>query len=331
MAVHVTPGCGKPHTSLWLVIVAVAVVWTPCEVAADIEPVGLNQRVLVMYAQAHDYQILPADLAGVNAQENTEVSQFRDFYTEVSWNQMSFNVDQTRANAANAWYTLPKGLMEYASLRNIRHTDTRDPGSSVNVNPTPPTVVTATAEGSGSDFDAGSAGVYWYGVAAYRTGTMQESALVWAASNVTVGTGQNVRVDFTKAAANDVSWFIIYRTDVAGTATTADVQRVGQVNFQAGVSDYSFTDSNSNSNTAQHSELIKATCTLAAANVPDFTVYEGIIVILYATFLRGSARGQWEVPECGGATVRTIYQSEATPWGRFAHEIGHWLGLPDGA
>jgi hypothetical protein len=70
--------------------------------------------------------------------------------------------------------------------------------------------------------------------------------------------------------------------------------------------------------------------TAASADVANYENYNGVIAILYSPFLRGQSAGAYTFTINGTQfKIQTINQSSTTGFGRFTHEIGHWIRLPD--
>ncbi|MFZ1221014.1 MAG: hypothetical protein WAO00_17100, partial [Chthoniobacterales bacterium] len=59
--------------------------------------------------------------------------------------------------------------------------------------------------------------------------------------------------------------------------------------------------------------------------------YRGIAVVIFSPFLRGQAAGGTTTFNFTGGSINIMgtFVSTATGFGRFTHEMGHWLGLPD--
>lgn len=146
----------------------------------QIDPVGANQPVLVIYVQANDYRIPAAQLAALNTAEDQKRTQFPTWFAEASWNKLSMVVTGQRA-AGGQWYTLPEGLLEYVSPGGVRAMQVRAPGTETTMNPTPAASVTASAGGSGSNFTAADAGNYWYAVTGFRNGSESQLTKLGAA------------------------------------------------------------------------------------------------------------------------------------------------------
>lgn len=296
-----------------------------------VSKIGLNQKILVIYAQADDHRILAGDLAGINTTEDDKVKDMKNWFKETSWNQTTFDIVQQRA-AGNDWYLLPEGILDYASPNKITSMEFRDAAQASANNPTPPASVTATAVAPGaadpvSDFDATEAGDYWYAVSGFKNGV--ESTLSRIGSSVNVAEGQIVKVTITKSGPDDVNRYIIYRTGKGKADNLANYNRIDYANVTGATDEY-IDKGTSLDKLAQHNKLLTAAMTAADADVADYEDYNGIIVILFSSFLRGQA-SQPKTFTVNGTSfkIQAINQSSATGFGRFTHEMGHWLGLPD--
>ena len=297
----------------------------------SVSKIGLNQKILVIYVQANDYRILPADLATQITSEDTKVTDFADWYNETSWGKTTFVVTQQR-DAGGNWYTLPEGILDYIRPSAIPSMESRDAVQASATNPTPPASVTAAAaapSGSdpASDFDATEAGNYWYAVASFRNGV--ESTLRRVGAALTVAEGDIVKLAITKAAANDVDRYLVYRTDKGAADLLGNYKRIGYADVAAATDEY-IDLGTSLDRLADHYKLLTAAMTAADADVANYEDYNAVITIIYSTFLRGQASGA-QTFTIGGTSfkIQTINQSSTTGFGRFTHEIGHWIGLPD--
>lgn len=297
----------------------------------EVSIIGQYQKILVIYAQANDHRILAGDLAALNAAEDTKVLDFKKWFVETSWNQTSFNVTQQPA-AGNNWYVLPEGILDYASPSNIISMESRDATQASAANPTPPASVVAAAVMPGgtdpaSDFDATEAGDYWYAVAGFKNGV--ESTLTRIGGAITVAENEIVKLTIAKAAADDVDRYIVYRTGRGLPDNINYYRRIGYADVTAATDEYIDTGASLNY-LASHEKLLTDAMTAANADVADFETYNGVIVILYSSFLRGQAAGAQTFTVNGTSfKIQTINQSNVTGFGRFIHEMGHWIGLPD--
>lgn len=297
----------------------------------EVVPIGLNQDVLVIYAQADDHRILAGDLAGLNATEDQKVADFTAWFDETSWGVTTLDATPQRDTGGN-WYVLPEGILDYATPSGIRSVEFRDATLASSSNPTPPDGVTASAvtpSGSdpASDFDASEAGDYRYAVSGFRNGV--ESTLTRLASAVTVAEGEIVKLTITQPAAGDVDRYIVYRTGKGQADSLANYRRIGYADVTGATDEYVDRGA-SLSLFADHSKLLTAAMEAADADIADYEAFDAVIVILFSSFLRGQASGAQTFDVNGTMfKIETINQSSSTGFGRFTHEIGHWIGLPD--
>lgn len=300
----------------------------------EVDTTGTNQPILVIYAQADDHRILATELAGLNTAEDDKVSDLADWFDETSWGATTFAMDPQRA-AGNTWYVLPEGILDYASPSDIRPIEFRDAALASAANPTPPASVAALAAAPGMgdpasafDTDDGvAAGEYRYAVSGFRNGV--ESTLTRVPGTVTVAAGDVVTLTITKAAANDVDRFLVYRTGAGQADALGNYRRIGYAEVGGATSEY--VDRGAElAHLADHSKLLTDAMEAADPDVADFEAYNGVIVILHSSFLRGQAAGAQTFTVNGTSfKIQTINQSNSTGFGRFTHEMGHWLGLPD--
>lgn len=297
----------------------------------EVAKIGLNQKILVILVQANDHQILPAELANLNTTEDQKITNVGKYFQETSWNKTTFNFDLKRSTGNN-WYPLPEGILDYCSPSDISAMEARDVTQASSTNPTPPATVTVTAGppaggDPASDFDADEAGAYWYAVSSFKNGV--ESRLTKISSSQAVAQGDIVKLTITKAAANDVDRYMIYRTGRGKTDTLANYKRIGYAPV-TGASEVYIDAGQGLAHLANHNKLLTAAMAAAAPDVPDFEAYNGVIAIIYASFLRGQSAGASTYTVAGKTfKIQTINQSSATSFGRYAHEMGHWLSLPD--
>ena len=296
----------------------------------QVSKIGLNQKILMIYAHANDHRILAGDLVALNTAEDQKVADFSQWFAETSWNKTTFDVTQQRA-AGDNWYVLPEGILDYASPSNITSMESRDATQASAANPTPPDSVVATAVmPSGidptSDFDATEAGDYWYAIAGFKNGVESNLSRIGAA--VTVAENQIVKLTITKVA-DDVDRYIIYRTGRGQADNVNNYRRIGYADVTSATDEYIDTGTSLN-NLANHNKLLTDAMTAADPDVADFEDFNGVIVILYSSFLRGQAADAQTFTVNGTSfKIQTINQSNVTAFGRFTHEIGHWISLPE--
>jgi len=292
---------------------------------------GLNQPVLVIHVQAQDYRVLAGDLVPTNQAEDQKVASLTAWWPETSWNTTTFAFTQQRA-AGSAWYTLDAGLLDYCTPDNVRAMEARAPAQASTTNPTPPSSITAAVGPPGSsepasEFDATSAGNYWYGVSSFRNGA--ESTLTRISAPVAVAAGDLVRLTITRPAANDVDRYLVYRIGPGGADVVASYARAGATTVSGPTDTYIDTGRRPTS-VCDHYKLLTDAMTAAAADVANFEAYNAVIAILYSPFLRGQAAGAVLFDVNGTQfTIQSINQSSTTGFGRFTHEMGHLIGLPD--
>lgn len=290
-----------------------------------ITPTGAGQKVLVLYVQANDFRIPAGQLAALNTAEDAKRASFAPWFGEMSWNKMTVTADGQRA-VGGAWYTLPKGLLEYVTPGGVRPMQVRAPGDQTAANPTPASSVVVSASGTGSNFGAGDAGNYWYAVTAFRNGS--ESSLTKTVSAVAVTAGQSVTVTITQSAA-DADRYLVYRTNQGATNADANFQRVGQVDVAGGST--TFTDNGIKPNALGDWHGLIGDAIEAAHNDVNYDNYRGVAVVIFSPFLRGQAAfGTDTFNFTGGSiNIQGTFMSSSTDFGRFTHEMGHWLALPD--
>lgn len=287
---------------------------------------GTNQKILVIYTQASDYRIPSSALATRRSDEDTERTEFAAWFNEMSWGQLTLDVAARPAAATAEFYTLPGGLIEYVQPAGVRAMEVRVPGGATSANPTPPMSVSASASGSGSSFTGDRAGDYRYAVTAYRNGN--ESTLTRVPGVVTIADGQSVTLTITEGAA-DVDRYLIYRTNKGATDSAGGYERIGQAS-PTGAST-SFNDAGiAMVNVGNRVELVTAALEAAKGDA-NYDDYNGVAVVIYAPFLRGQASFTPETftYSTGSINIEATYMSTDTPFGRFTHEIGHFLSLPD--
>lgn len=290
-----------------------------------LSPTATGQRVLVIYVQADDYRIPAAQLVAINTAEDAKRGSAAPWFGEMSWNGMTITMDAQRLSGG-AWYTLPKGLWEYVQPSGIAPIQVRVAGGATTGNPTSASVLTASVGGVGSRFDATTAGNYWYGVTAFRNGG--ESTLVKTSSVVSVGPGQAVTLSITRAVA-DSDKYLVYRTAKGQSNADGNFQRIGTIAVAGGTTSFAddgvFPDALGDWN-----GLIEAAIEAAHADA-NYDLYNGIAVVIYSPFLRGQAAFGTSTFLFAGGSINTqgTFMSSSTEFGRFTHEMGHWLTLPD--
>ncbi len=295
-----------------------------------IEPMGPNQKILIIYVQANDYPILSSELSNLNATEDQEVVDFEKWFDETSWGKCTLNVTKQRDSGGN-WYLLPEGILNYSRSTWIRSMEYRDSSQASNSNPTPPTSITATVgtPGTGdpaSQFTNDNKGDYYYAVSSAKNGV--ESKLTRISSAVTVDAGEIITLTINREV-DDVDYYILYRTGKNQTDTLSNYRRIEYVDV-TGTSDTYIDTGKRLDNLSNHFELLTAAMTAADADVTDFEDYNAIIAIIFSPFLRGQAAGAYTFDINGTQfTIQSINQASSTGFGRFCHEIGHWIGLPD--
>jgi hypothetical protein len=292
----------------------------------ELLPEGLNQKILVIYTQASDYRIPATELATRRSNEDAERTQFAAWFNENSWGKLTLDVSARPAAAASEFYTLPGGLLEYVQPGGVKAMEVRVPGAETSSNPTPPLSVTAVAAGSGSSFTGGREGNYRYAVTAWRNGN--ESSLTRVSGEVTIAAGQKVTLTINQGAA-DVDRYLIYRTNKGDADVADNYQRIGQV-LPAGAAT-AFDDPGIDmASLGNRAALVTAALEAAKADA-NYDDYSGIAVVIYAPFLRGQASFTPDTftYSTGSINIEATYMSTNTAFGRFTHEIGHFLSLPD--
>lgn len=291
-----------------------------------LSPIGLNQKVLVIYVQASDFQILPADLAGLNTTMDTRRNKVSPWFQETTYNQLTVDM-VPRRTTTNAWYTLPGTLLEYVRPNGVRSMQARSAASATAVNPTPATSVTGTAAATaGSQFVGADAGNYRYAVSTFRNG--QESQLTKVAGPIAVAAGDAVTLTITRAAAADADRFLVYRTFAGSADVDNNYFRIGQVNVTGTTAN--FTDNGIKlDNLGDWYHILTHAMEAADPDVPDFDIFKGVLVVIFSPFLRGQA-GEWTFTINGSPiNMSGVYLASDQDFGRYTHEMGHWIGLPD--
>jgi hypothetical protein len=291
----------------------------------QITPNGTGQKVLVIYAQANDFRIPAGQLNALNLAEDAKRAAFPVWFGEMSWNKMTMTADGLRT-AGNQWYVLPKGLFEYVRPSGVPPMQVRAAGAQTASNPTPASAVTASASGSGSSFGTGDVGNYWYAVSSFRNGA--ESAVSKVGSAVAVSAGQSVTLSITRATA-DADRYLIYRTAKSATNSDGNFSRIGQVDVGGSVT--TFVDNGIKPDAlGEWATLIHDAIDIAHGDV-NYDNYRGVAVVLFSPFLRGQAAFGTTTFNYTGGSINTqgTFVSNATGFGRFTHEMGHWLALGD--
>jgi hypothetical protein len=292
---------------------------------------GLNQKVLIIYVQANDYRILPSELAALNTTEVQEIVDFKKWFAETSWDQLTLDVTEQKSSGGN-WYLLPGRYLDYSRSAGLRSMEFRNAAQASTSNPTPPvslsaSVVTPGAGDPASDFKTNEEGNYWYAVSGFKNGV--ESQLTRTPSAINVTAGKIVQLTITRAATDDVDYYLVYRSYKNAADALQNYYRLGDVD-ETGATNTFVDDGQGLDNLSSHYNLLTAAMTAADADVADFEAYNAIITIIFSTFLRGQAAGaQTFIINSQEFKIQTINQSSATDYGRFCHEIGHWIGLPD--
>jgi hypothetical protein len=293
-------------------------------------PTGLDQKVAVIYVQANDYRILPGDLAALNTTADQRRQKISPWFSETSWNGVtgtapSLTVNMEPHRAGNQWYTLPGALLEYVRPGGVQPMQVRSPASATATAPTPPSSVTAAAAAAGSGgFTAGDAGNYFYAVAAFRNGV--ESQLMKTAS-VAVTAGQAVTLTINRATS-DADRYLIYRTGQGATNADVNFSRIGQVDVTGSATPFVDPDIRMDA-LGDWAHIITDAMEAAHADIPDFDPYKGVLVVIFSPFLRGQA-GSWIFTISGSQiNINAVYLGSEQDFGRYTHEMGHWIGLPD--
>jgi hypothetical protein len=293
----------------------------------EVVPNGTGQDVLVIYVQGNDHRVFAADLAGMNTAEDTKLTGAESWFEETSWGSLTIDFT-TQLDTGGQWYTLPEGLLEYVHPNGVPAMQSRAPASATAANPTPPADVDATASADAtSQFGATAVGDYFYAVSTFRNGT--ESQLRKLAAAVAIADGDVVELEIDRPAANDADRYLIYRTAKGATNADANFSRIGQIDIAGATDTYVDTGKELNS-LANHHKLLEHAMEAAAGDVGDYEDYDGVIAIIFSPFLRGQASGAVTFEVDGTSfKIETINQSSSTSFGRFVHEMGHWIGLPD--
>jgi hypothetical protein len=291
----------------------------------NLSPTGLNQKVLVIYVQADDFRILPSNLSTLNTFADQNRNKVSPWFNETSWNALTVDMQGQRA-AGGQWYVLPDSMLNYVRPGGVPPMQVRNAASASTTNPTPPASVTASAAANAaSTFVAGDAGNYFYAVSAFRNGV--ESQLTKISTAVAVAAGDQVTLAIT-SAVSDADRYLVYRTPVGATSADANFSRIGQVNAAGGSTP--FTDTGIKMDALGDWEhIIVDAMTAAHADVPDFDPFKGVLVVFFAPFLRGQAGGKTFTIAGSPINIAAVYLSSQQDFGRYTHEMGHWIGLPD--
>ena len=289
-------------------------------------PVGLNQKVLVIYVQASDFQILPANLATLNTTMDTRRTKVSPWFRETTYNQLTVDMVAQRTGGGG-WYTLPDSLLNYVRPNGVLSIQARNAASATTVNPTPASSVTGTAAATaGSQFIAADAGNYRYAVSTFRNG--QESQLTKVAGAIAVAAGDAVTLTINRAAAADADRFLIYRTRREQADVDTNYSRIGQVNVTGSTA--TFVDNGIKlDDLGNWYHLVTDAMETARVDVPNYDIFKGVLVVIFSPFLRGEA-GAYTFT-IGGSPINmsAVYLASNEDFGRYTHEMGHWIGLPD--
>ena len=187
--------------------------------------------------------------------------------------------------------------------------------------------MTGTAAATaGSQFATADAGNYRYAVSTFRNG--QESQLTKLAGPIAVAAGDAVTLTITRAAAADADCFLIYRTNQGATDVNNNYFRIGQVDVSGTTA--SFVDNGIKMDLlGDWYHIITDAMEAADPDVPDYDIFKGVLVVIFSPFLRGQA-GAYTFT-IGGSPINMsgVYLASNEDFGRYTHEMGHWIGLPD--
>lgn len=287
---------------------------------------GLGQKVLVIYVQANDFRILPGDLAALNTTADQRRNKVSPWFQETTYGRLTVDMVAQRA-AGNQWYTLPGSMLEYVRPNGVQSMQARSPTTATTGNPTPPASVTATAATSDpSRFVTADAGNYFYAVSSFRNGN--ESQLTKISAPVAIAAGQTVTLTITRAGPSDADHYLIYRTGIGGTNADNNFNRIGQIDI-TGASN-TFADAGIKLDAlGDWFHIVTDAMEAAHADVPDFDQFKGVLVVIFAPFLRGQAGATTFTIGGSPINIAAVYLSSAQDFGRYTHEMGHWIGLPD--
>jgi len=291
----------------------------------NLSPTGLNQKVLVIYVQADDFRILPAALAALNNTADQNRNKVSPWFNETSWGKLTVDMQPQRA-AGSQWYVLPDSLLNYVRPGGVLPMQARNAASASTANPTPPASVAATAApNAASTFGAGDAGNYFYAVSSFRNGV--ESQLTKIPAAVAVTAGDQVSLTIT-SAANDADRYLVYRTPAGSTNADGNFARIGQVAPVGATT--TFADAGIKMDAlGEWEHVIVDALTAAHADVPDFDPFKGVLVVFFAPSLRGQAGAKTFTVAGSPINISGVYLSSQQDFGRYTHEMGHWIGLPD--
>jgi len=289
-------------------------------------PAKLNQKVLVIYVQASDYQILQSDLAALNTEMDSTRNKVSLWFQETTYNKLTIDMIPRR-RASGEWYTLPGSLLDYVHPSDALSIQARNKDSATTGDPMPPGSVTAKVTATGhSGFGPGDKGSYRYAVSTFRDG--RESKLTKVANPIAIAAGDTVTLTITGADVGDAR-YLIYRTPKDEPDVDSNYFRIDQVDVSGPTITY--TDGGiKQDEKGAFDNLVSDAMQAASADVPNFEIFEGVLVVIFAPFVRGEAQPMYvftigEKP----IDISAAFLSSTADFGRYTHEMGHWLGLPD--
>ena len=292
-------------------------------------PGGPNQKVLVIYVQASDYQILPSELAELNKTMDETREKVSQWFRETTYNKLTVELIPQRQRNGE-WYTLAGSLFDYVHPKLAQSIQARNVAIATTENPTPAASVTAIAAppSTGRRFGPGGAGTYRYAVSTFREG--RESQLTKLANPIDIANGDTVTLTITRAAADDAHRYLIYRTVKGEPDVDSNYFRIGEEDVTGPT--VTFTDDGiDHDEKGDFDNLVTDAMEKARPHIPNYDTFNGILVVIFAPFIRGEAKRY--TFETGGKEIiiwaAFLSSHEDVGFGRYAHEIGHWLGLPD--
>ena len=297
-------------------------------VAQRLAPVGKRQKVLVIYVQASDYQILPADLKALNDRMDSERDNVTYWYNETTYGQLTIDmVPQRKAN--DEWYTLPGKLLDYVNPSELQSVQARNAASATTKNPTPPALVTGTAAPTpGSKFKTEDAGEYRYAVSTFRAG--RESKLTKMANPIAVAVGAAVTLKIIRAASDDADSYLIYRYRKLTGKPDVDSNYFFIDEVKVTGTTVNFVDNGiQKDDLGCWHDIVKDAMEAAHVDVPKYDDFKGVLVVIFAPFLRGAAGSDNFIIGGKPINISAVFLSSYHDFGRYVHEIGHWIGLPD--